>query len=112
MMIQIQTEGLDELIQYLEDLKIEAQLELQLAQALGGMTGTAQGATPVDTGSMQAAWYWARTGLQGLVEIDAGARNTRTGVPVTDYAGIVDSRVGIVGKVVASWSRLGFEIQL
>lgn len=109
MSVVIETRGFEEAVELLQDLDLEDQLESTLTQILKEFTRFAAANTPVVTGSMRSAWRWAITGLIGRLFIDPSAVNTRSGIPVSQYAPPVEERYGIFEKVEASWDRIGVE---
>ena len=84
--------GEEEVIKTLELLNDPDDLEALIGETLEGLRAVAMRVTPVDTGSMQAAWHV--TGRYMIINPDA--LNTRTGRPVMDYAEKVATRVGIL----------------
>lgn len=62
---------------------------------------------PVDTGAMRDSWTWVTVGLIGQVYISESSHNPRSGVPVTDYASIVDARVGLLDAAMVEGRRVG-----
>jgi hypothetical protein len=84
--------GEEEVIKALELLNDPDDLEALIGGTLEGLRAVAMRVTPVDTGSMQAAWYV--TGRYMIINPDA--LNTRTSKPVMDYAEKVAARVGIL----------------
>lgn len=108
MSIVLEFTGFEEAQRFLAQENLDEQLAEAVVFIGEGLRSGAATRTPVDTGAMQRAWEFLAAGLRGLMGIAAGATNPRSGVLVSEYAPLVDKRVGILGAVVSSdWPRLG-----
>lgn len=106
MSLEIELTGDDELIAYLEGYNVPGRLAVAVNTVVSVLRRFAASITPVDTGSMRDAWR----GDHGRVYIDPTAVNTRSGVPVTDYSGIVSERTGIMEHTMAQGLNVGSRI--
>jgi len=94
--------GEEEVIKALELLNDPDDLEALIGGTLEGLKAVAMRATPVDTGSMQAAWH-----ITGhYMVIDPSSMNSRTGSPVMSYAERVATRVGILDTCQGEFARV------
>ena len=105
MSVTLEITGVEETIELLEGMDIPGTLGAVVDALTGYSARMAASMTPVDTGAMQRAWRGVSQGMTGRVFTDPGATNPRSGAPVTSYAGIVDSRVGISEAVSALAER-------
>jgi len=71
-----------------------------------GATRYAASISPVVTGSYKGAHRFAVNGKELTLFIDPSAKNGRTGVAVTSYAGDVERRHSVYGQVSAQIGRL------
>jgi hypothetical protein len=94
----IETYGFDEAILAIESLMDDVP---EVVEAIAHrLKRVAMDETPVDTGSMQGAWVVEDVReLTYLITIKPTAVNSRSGVPVTDYAGSIIERDGIFDAV-------------
>ena len=69
-----------------------------LGRAVQWATATAHryavGLNPVDTGAWRASHRMQVAGTRGRIFLETGARNPRSGTPVTQYAGVWEARAG------------------
>lgn len=95
-MIELQFEGFDEAIAYLESLIAKLESNDFWASILGEWLEQSRrfavSISPVVTGSYQAAHRVVVGAMQAELSIDPSARNIETGVPVSRYAGPVEER--------------------
>lgn len=103
MTLTIEQRGFDEAIAYFEDIDVPGRLAIAVDKTIEMLGRLAASVTPVDTGAMRKAWRW----VKGRLFIDPGARNPRSGVPVTDYATTVSERYGILDAVMTQAGRVG-----
>lgn len=100
-MITVTVRGVDEAQEFLRAVSEAATKgwEGPLASLGGRLTRFAMSISPVITGSYAGAHRAAVSGQQLQVYIDPSARNSRSGVPVTGYAGSVERRHNVYGRV-------------
>lgn len=109
-MLQLQTQGFEEAAQLLANVDVAGQLGRGIGSLVGPLSRFAATITPVVTGAMRDAWTDRAQGMTGSVFISPAATNPRTGAPVTDYAGIVSDRLGIMGATMVEGGRLAVEM--
>jgi hypothetical protein len=92
----IEVKGLDEAIEAVIQLYDERDIEDIAEAVLHRLKILAVDMTPVDTGAMQSAWVIENASLR----ISDTAVNPRSGLPVLEYAEVIDARYGILNQLI------------
>ena len=109
-MITMQRYGFSEAVELLEAGGTRSWLSQIVERMTVKLRGFIAPITPVDTGSMRDSWRDLLVEpLLGWMFIDPMARNTRSGVPVTDYAPWIDQRDGLLDATIAQSIRLAVQ---
>ena len=110
-MITLETSGFEEAVAHidrwirlLESTALWAPASSSAAEVLRRYAASI---SPVITGSYQGAHAVFPRGMGAVMTIDPAARNTRSGAPVTSYAGFVEERHDVYGRTAQEMSRAG-----
>lgn len=105
-MITISRRGFSEAVQIVSRAMPKAEMVRVVRDVTSRLSGYTSSITPVDTGAMRDSWTWVSFGLTGQVYISLSAYNPRSGIPVIQYAPIVDERVGLVDAAMVEGGRI------
>lgn len=105
-MITIRQRGFPEAVKVVTGMRPRKQMVAVVRDVTSRLRGFISLINPVDTGAMRDSWTWTAVGLMGQIYISLSAHNPRSGVPVTDYASIVDRRVGLLDAAMAEGERI------
>lgn len=100
-------EGMEEAQAFLAELRRKAAGDWKAIEDLGhDLVRYAVSVSPIVTGSYAGAHRLSMEGKTATISIDPTARNTKTGMPVTRYAGAVEARHQVYGRTGEEANRL------